>query len=256
MALSSRGTLRRHGDHPPGKPGALPNGRREGNRGSLGVAVLRAQQEERRRIGRELHDATAQLLVAIDLSVIQLKAMHGDRPSGVLFAEIRQTLDRLHREIRTVSYALHPPLLQRGRLFDAIAALSRGFSARTGLRIAVRPPRKSGKLSEAAEETLYRLVQEALVNVYRHARASEVRIRLTWRRRGGLYLLVADDGIGLKPEAGSSVMGVGIAGMRARIEALDGRVSVRQLACGTVVAAAVPPRRRPTRLPESAGQRD
>jgi two-component system, NarL family, sensor kinase len=233
MALPPRSTVHRAGDRKPD------------DRKRLGTLLLRAQEEERRRLGGEIHDATAQLLVALDLSIIRLKSMPHDRAASKIFTEIRQILNQIHRELRTFSYALHPPLLEKGRLVEAIATLAGGFSARTGLRIAFRPEQQSWTLSKTVEETLYRLVQEALVNVHRHARASQVDIRLTGRRRGGLYLLVADDGVGVRVEDGPSVIGVGIAGMRARIRDLGGQFSVRQLTCGTVVAAALP--RRATR---------
>ncbi len=206
-------------------------------------ARLRIRQDERRRIGRELHDSTAQLLVALHISVARLKQIHEDRESLSLFGEIDETIGRVHREIRAISYLFHPPELEAGGLASALRTMASGFGKRSGLHIGVRVEGELDWMAEVVEATLYRLCQEALANIHRHAQAVEVGIRLVGRK-GLLHLLIEDDGIGVPDGARpSGVVGVGIPGMRARVRELGGRFSVRRRECGTLVMASVPLRR-------------
>lgn len=205
-----------------------------------GDSRLRIQQDERRRIGREIHDSTAQHIVAIHLNLMRLKRMHDDADSTAVFAEIDETIDRVQREIRTISYIFHPPELTEEGLAPALRAMARGFGARTGLRIGVHAEGDFAGACGPVESTLYRLSQEALTNIHRHAHAEEVRIRLE-ARRGLLHLLIMDDGIGVPAISQTSAeLGVGIPGMRLRVEELGGRFTIRRHDFGTLILASVP----------------
>ncbi len=202
---------------------------------------IHIQQEEGRRIGRELHDATAQQLVALHLSMIQLKAMHRDAESSALFAEIDDTLNRVIEEIRAIAFLLHPPSLAEHGLVEALDAMSRGFARRTRLRTSFAFEGEPTSWDAIVEETIYRVAQEALANVHRHAAAEGVGILLT-RRRGFLHLVIEDDGIGIAAGAAgfSLAPGVGVAGMRSRVEEQGGRFSIRPMESGTRVTASIP----------------
>jgi signal transduction histidine kinase len=205
-------------------------------------SLVAVQEEERRRIGRDLHDGTAQLLVALQLSLIRLKGLHQDRPSELAFGEMDETLKALHHEIRAVSYLLHPPPLVNGSLVESIEGMATGFARRSNLSIDFAFDGITESWPTAVEETLYRLAQEALANVHRHAHAHQVGIRLLARPSGHLHLIVHDDGVGMPDGAARSMapLGVGIAGMRERIKQLGGRFTVRH-EFGTCLVASIPP---------------
>lgn len=207
----------------------------------LEQSLFRIQEEERRRIGRELHDATAQLLVALHLNILRLKTLHEDGETRAVVTELNDTLGRINHEIRAISYLLHPPSLEDGGLVESLDAMARGFARRTDLRIGFWFDGEGGHWEPVVEGTLYRLAQEALANVHRHAHATQVGIRLVARPRF-LHLIIEDDGIGIPIESTSGLapLGVGIAGMRSRIDELAGRFSIRRLESGTCLVASVP----------------
>jgi signal transduction histidine kinase len=193
------------------------------------LAVMHAETEERRRIARELHDTMAQYLVVIDLALSRLErtaaAPLPDEPVG----DIREALKAAHEEVRSFSWLLHPPDIERLGLTRAIEKFSAGFGARTGLTV-VTETGELPALSSASELTLFRITQEALMNVHRHARATEVHILLKPSSGVAVSLDVIDNGIGLAganldPGSGEGV-GVGLAGMKARLERLSGTMAV------------------------------
>jgi signal transduction histidine kinase len=204
-------------------------------------SLIRVQEEERRRIGRELHDATAQLLIALQFSMLRLKGLHSDDETLAVADEVHDTIDRINHEVRAISYLLHPPSLDEEGLVRALDAMARGFARRTGLRIGFWFDGPAESWEPAIEATLYRLAQEALANVHRHAHATQVGIRLV-ARRNCLHLIVEDDGVGLPPESRrtSAPLGVGMAGMRSRIEELSGRFSIRRVSSGACLVASIP----------------
>lgn len=208
-------------------------------------AGLHIQQEERRRIAREIHDTTAQDLAVLNLSLSQLKTMHGDKKSAAVFDVLDEALNRIVGEIRTISYMLHPPPLERG-LIEALDAMSRGFAQRTKLCIEFSYECEIEQCDQRGEQALYRVAQEALANVYRHAGASKVTLRLL-TRSGNLHLVVEDDGIGIVSDEHLE-KGVGIAGMRARMEQLAGHLSVEPAECGTRLTASIPLSRKDVRI--------
>jgi signal transduction histidine kinase len=217
-------------------------------------ALLMAEAYERRRIGRELHDSTTQHLVAIDLTMSRLEQRIGDDPvDRAIIQDIRAALTAAHREIRTFAYLLHPPNLERVGLEAALNQFLDGFQRRTNLhvRFQVQGPRRA--LGQHGELGLFRLAQEALMNVHRHAGAREVDIRLI-HRPAETVLEVSDDGVGLSPSQIAPLLsgqaaGVGIASMKARIEDLGGVLEISPQLKGLLIRAAMPRRRASDALP-------
>jgi len=210
--------------------------------------LLRSQNEERRRIARELHDSTAQSLAALamNLSIV-------GKAAGALSEAARKRLhDSLElaqqccREVRTLSYLLHPPALEEGDLWSAVRWYTQGFASRSGIRVDLALPRarRAGRLPEQVETTLFRIVQESLANIHRHSGSRRARIRIA-RSPSRVTLVVRDEGRGLRKIAGRrpggpALMGVGIAGMRERVRQLGGEIVIDSSARGTAVKVMLP----------------
>jgi len=210
--------------------------------------LLRSQNEERRRIARELHDSTAQNLAALamNLSLIRKAGAPLDRTSARRLKESQTLAQQACREIRTLSYLLHPPELEDGDLWSALRWYTEGFSNRSGIRVDLTVPKASqaGRLPEQVETTLFRIVQESLANIHRHSGSRRARIRFA-RGRSGLTMTVRDQGRGIRPArdgapSGPALMGVGIAGMRERVQQLGGRLEIDSSARGTAVKVTLP----------------
>lgn len=212
-------------------------------------SVLECQAEERRRFGRELHDSTAQLLTSARLLLFALKQKsHGAESLGVV-EELQKLVSEAQQEIRSVSYLAHPPSLEKMSFADAVQTLAQGFARRTGLHLSFQQRGQAVRLSRVSESALYRVAQEALANVHRHAKAEHVRIGIHFKKSTA-HLIIADDGVGISPQtlAGRGSAGVGLLGMRSRLEEIGGRLSVRRLAAGTAICASVPIRPESTSL--------
>ena len=203
--------------------------------------IMQAQAIERQRIGRDLHDSTAQELVALRLLLIQLKQLGPDPSAQAVVSDIEATLEQMSHEIRAISYLLHPPALESLSLAEALDSMATGFARRTGLEISFELQGWLEPRDRVAEAALYRLAQEALANVQRHAQASHVRISLVVRRHGFLHLLVEDDGVGVARAVSRTRApgGVGIPGMKTRLQELGGRLSIRHRGCGTLIVASL-----------------
>jgi signal transduction histidine kinase len=207
--------------------------------------LLRTQDYERRRIARELHDSTAQLLAALSINLRRLQdsALGADRQKQVL-AEARELADACSREIRTVTYLLHPPLLDEVGLESALYAYVQGFRQRTGIDVEIRIPPDFGRLSPEMEAAFFRIVQEGLANVHKHSGSPSAVVRLE-RDSREVQLVVQDSGHGL-PEALSGTQerfarfGVGIMGMRERAEQLGGRLELASKDIGTKLTVTLP----------------
>ena len=192
----------------------------------LTARLLVAQDEERRRIARELHDGTASTMVALSLDLTRLveqpPAGRGTRPRRGLRLALRAVAPRA----ATVSFVLHPPLLERAGLVVALQWLADGFSKRSGIPVTLHPedaPRE--RLPPYVELTLYRIVQEALTNVHRHSGSRTARVDLV-AIGGEVRVTIRDEGT--PPEdLVASDGGVGIASMRERVSALGGRLELR-----------------------------
>lgn len=214
----------------------------------LSGRVLQAQDEERRRIARELHDGTAQNMVAVALNLQRLcdRLDNAADKAQKLAQESLGLIDQCLYDIRTLSYLLHPPLLDEVGLPAALRWYIDGFEKRTGIKIDLRVASKLERLPADAEMALFRIVQESLVNVHRHAQSKTAVIRLG-RTRAETILTIADEGKGMPDAAtvasGDDIrsLGVGIAGMNARLRQLGGRLEVVSSKRGTTVRAIVPP---------------
>jgi signal transduction histidine kinase len=207
--------------------------------------LLRAQDYERRRIARELHDSTAQLLAAlkIDLSRLQEPGLNPDRRKQAL-SEAIDLASACSAEIRTVTYLLHPPLLDEVGLTAGLQAYAQGFHQRTGIQVEIVVLPDFGRLSSELEVTLFRIVQEGLANVHKHSGSSSADIRLE-RDAREVRLVLQDRGRGL-PQAlrtqatGFVRFGVGIMGMRERAEQLGGRLELASSDAGTRLTVTIP----------------
>ena len=215
------------------------NGLRE-----LAGRLLRLQDEERRRMARDLHDTTAQNLVA---AILDIDRLHQAAPalneiSEELLGEARALVEQSLQEIRTLSYLLHPPLLDELGLASALSWYVRGFESRSGITVALDVREGMERLPAAVENALFRVVQEALTNIHRHSDSATAEIRLA-RSATEVVLEVADQGRGIPAEAGSEhgvlSLGVGVSGMRARLHQLGGELIIRATGQGTTVRATV-----------------
>jgi signal transduction histidine kinase len=201
---------------------------------------LKIQEDERLRLGRELHDSTGQLLLALRLNVAQLKRVHGSPIEDELLDEIEDTARRIDQEIRSFAFLTYPPEIGREGLCESLRSLTRGFAVRTGLRFSFACQCESAEVDGPRGIALLRVAQEALMNVYRHAHAIHVRVSLTLRGRL-LELVIRDDGIGV-PSYGDIAKshGVGLLGMRHRMERLGGHFDIKRMKHGTKLIASVP----------------
>lgn len=207
----------------------------------LAAQVISAQDEERSRIARELHDSTAQSLAAL---VLQLGAATRDCPDemvGARLEEIRGLAGAVLEEVRTLSHTVHPRVLEDLGLEAALEWLARNTQASSGVEIAVETSGDVGSIPPSAAAVLYRVAQEALSNAVRHADAESIAV--TVAVDGGTAALeVADDGRGFDPaEAESRRPGMGLFSMRERVSLADGRLNIISApAAGTRVLATVP----------------
>jgi PAS domain S-box-containing protein len=210
----------------------------------LSVSLLQTQDEERRRIARELHDSTGQKLAALamNLSLIGKSAGSLDPPARKALADGVALLDQSSQEIRTLSYLLHPPLLDERGLGAAVRWFADGFSQRSGVQVTLEVPQDLQRLPEEIEMALFRIVQEGLTNTHRHSGSSTATIRLTVDENH-VRLAVQDAGKGL-PEPrmvdDDAALGVGITGMRERVKQLGGQMKMKSGPRGTTVSVTLP----------------
>ena len=213
----------------------------------LSSQLLKLQDEERRRLARELHDSTAQRLTAIAayLAVVGKSSASLSRQSLNALSECRLLTEECHREIRTLSYLLHPPMLDEIGLPDALLWYCEGFTKRSGLPVDLKISSAIARLPSEVEGTLFRVVQECLTNIHRHSGSNSARIRLD-RNGTKLILEVQDKGNGLPIEMlvngkiNTARVGVGIAGMQERIRNLHGQLEIESSKSGTVVRTLIP----------------
>ena len=207
--------------------------------------ALALQDAERRRIANELHDSTAQHLVAIGLNLMRIKAdAAGGTKSLDILDEIEGSLEEAAKELRAFTYLLHPPELQREGLSATLGRYIEGFGTRTGLKITLKSCDRVDQLSLQRQQTLLRIVQEALTNVYRHASAT--RVSVNFRCEGNrLRLVISDDGQGGEEMSGHQNgkpprLGIGIPGMMARMQQFGGNLDIHSGPNGTSVHATMP----------------
>ena len=205
---------------------------------ALSGRLLRLEDEERRRLARELHDTTAQWLAALsmNLSVVSESAGLLNPRARAAVAESTALADRCLRDIRTVSYLLHPHELDELGLESALSRYIDGFIRRSGIQVEVEVPSDLGRLPQAVETTIFRVVQESLTNIRRHSGSATARVSLL-RSPSNLVFEVSDAGRGIGDDATS---GVGIASMRERVQQLNGRLEIASHSSGTSVKATIP----------------
>jgi signal transduction histidine kinase len=213
----------------------------------LSGQILRLQDEERRRMARELHDSTGQKLaaLAINLSVVSKSVTVADaRARGALAGSLDLTKQCL-REIRTLAYLLHPPELEELGLADAARNYIYGFSQRSGIPVELELPPDLGRLPPEAETALFRILQESLNNVHRHSGSPRARVHI-YRSPAGLTMEIQDEGQGMQEGAlkregqRESTPGVGIAGLRERIRQLGGQLEIHSTESGTTLKVVLP----------------
>ena len=212
----------------------------------LTVRLFTLQDEERRRIARELHDVTAQNLFAISVNLAKVSQLIPHEPGDAhqLIDECQSLGDQSLQEIRTLSYLLHPPLLDQAGLISALQWFVEGFTKRSGIYVNLYA-QPIGRLPSEIEMTLFRVVQEALTNVRRHSASETASIRLE-KKQSEILLEIKDQGRGLtKPRDeedsnGLISMGVGIPGMRQRLRQLGGKLEIAFNDDGTTISAIVP----------------
>jgi PAS domain S-box-containing protein len=212
----------------------------------LSQQLMSTRDEERRNIARELHESAGQSLAALKMTVGQLrKTLSGKnkRAHALLHSLTEQAEDAI-REVRTISYLMHPPLLDEAGLGPALRWYARGFAERSGINVSIDVPDDFARQSRETETTVFRIVQEALTNVHRYSGSRTAQITLT-RDNGRVRAEVRDNGCGLavprREPNRQKAFGVGIAGMRERVQQLNGEFEIESApGRGTTVRAILP----------------
>ena len=212
----------------------------------LSWELLRARDDDRRLIARELHETAGQSLAALKMTLGRLRDAVGARAVAPrdLLASASQLVDDVTREVRTVSYLMHPPLLDEAGLGSAVRWYAEGFTKRSGIPVSVEVPDDFGRYSQEIETTIFRVLQEALTNVHRYSGSPNATIRLVIEQRN-IVAEVRDEGSGLRPSNvapnGQTPYGVGIAGMRERVKHANGTFELDSVpGRGTTVRAILP----------------
>jgi len=213
----------------------------EGRLRKLSSYLIRVQDEERRRIARELHDSTGQKLTFVKMGLDSLgKQTDLEQHAGALSESVK-FIDEAIEEIRTMAQLLHPPLLDETGLAMATRWLVEGFAKRSGVAVSLVMPPALGRFPQNVEIALFRIIQEALNNIHRHSGADKAEIEIT-ETTGSVTLRIVDNGKGFQSEPleESPVYGVGIQGMRERLMELGGRLEIASGKKGTALQATVP----------------
>jgi PAS domain S-box-containing protein len=210
----------------------------------LSKHLLRTQDEERRRIGRELHDSLGQSLAAMKINLDTLASIVGsDGAAGKKVTECIQLAETSIKEVRTISYLLYPPMLEEMGLKAAIPWYLDGFSARSGIVTTFEVGAGFDRLHPDAELALFRVLQESLTNIHRHSGSPTAHIRL-WTKEEMVLLEIKDRGKGLAPGLSSQdwigAPGVGLRGMHERMRQLGGRLELASTGEGTTLTAVIP----------------
>jgi PAS domain S-box-containing protein len=214
----------------------------------LSLHLLRTQDEERRRIGRELHDSLGQYLAVLKMNLDSAASLIGEkeRDASQCVAQCISLTEESIKEVRTVSYLLYPPMLEEMGLESAIPWYLDGFSSRSGIKTAFDVQGDFGRLPRDSELALFRVLQESLTNVHRHSGSQTAHVRLLMRD-GMAVLEIKDTGKGISPQfleqSGQDWMGapgVGLRGMNERLRQLGGRLELLSKETGTTVCAIVP----------------
>jgi PAS domain S-box-containing protein len=214
----------------------------------LSLHLLRTQDEERRRIGRDLHDSLGQYLAVLKMKLDSVASQIAHKEAALVqdFGQCIRLMDDSIKEVRTVSYLLYPPMLEEMGLKSAIPWYLDGFSARSGIKTTFEVQTTLGRLPRESELALFRVLQEGLTNVHRHSGSSTAHVRLL--ARGGMVILeIEDRGKGIPSELLAEFcqewmggLGIGVRGMNERMRQLGGRLDLASNEGGTTVTATVP----------------
>ena len=212
---------------------------------SLSARLMQLQDDERRRIARELHDSVGQTLAALGMNLSMVKS-DLERLTSIAntLSDSENLVREMSSEVRTISHLLHPPLLDEAGLLSALRWYADGFSQRSGIRVDLDLPENFGRLPPEFETAIFRVVQEALTNIHRHSGSSVAKIRL--RHQDDLVLVdIEDKGKGIPADkreqlASEATPGVGVRGMRERLRQLGGALEIESGLSGTLVAVKLP----------------
>ena len=213
----------------------------------LSRRLLRAQDQERRRLARELHDSTGQLLVTLTVNLSLLKSDVGTVNSRAeqLINEVNSTAQEINRQLRTLSYLLHPPLLDETGLVSALRWYIDGFTQRSDIKVELDLPANLERYSQDMEITIFRIVQESLTNIHRHSGSKTAQVRIT-HHNDRVLLEITDQGKGVQAgsggseESGPARPGVGILGMQERVRQFGGTFDFSSGAAGTSTVVSFP----------------
>jgi PAS domain S-box-containing protein len=209
----------------------------------LSVRLMTLQDQERRRIARDLHDGLGQELAVAKMVMDKMLLQKSPQPPDEAWSQASAIIDRAIQQVRTMSHLLHPPLLDEVGLLSALAWYTDGLTKRSGIQASLDvQPRDFPRLATEVETAVFRIVQEALTNVFRHSEAHQVWITLS-QNNGAIMVAVRDDGKGisqkivdLRPDS----IGVGIGGMRQRARELGGELKLSNLDPGTLLELQIP----------------
>jgi signal transduction histidine kinase len=211
----------------------------------LSARLLQLQDDERRRIARELHDSVGQMLAALSMN---LSAVRSDverlAKTALALSDSENLVQEMSTEVRTISHLLHPPLLDEAGLLSALRWYVDGFAQRSKIKVDLDLPDGFGRLPRESETAIFRVIQECLTNIHRHSGSPAARIRL--RQRDQQVLVeIEDKGKGIPPEkqkemSSAGAPGVGVRGMRERLRQLGGTLEINSGVSGTVVTVWLP----------------
>jgi signal transduction histidine kinase len=210
----------------------------------LSARLLQAQDDERRRLARELHDSVGQLLAAIGMNITTAQSTDLNPAAAAAMEESSKLVEQISSEIRTMSHLLHPPLLDEVGLASALRWYIDGFSSRSKINVDLEIDGDFGRLPNDMEIAVFRMVQECLTNVHRHSNSSTAGVRIV-HEAGQVRVEIKDAGKGIAPEKqlvlnSSQQSGVGFRGMRERIKQLGGGLEIQSSEQGTIVRATMP----------------
>jgi signal transduction histidine kinase len=205
----------------------------------LSVRLIAVQDFERRRIARELHDCTGQTVAILKMNLDRLAELGQLSPEQTgLVSESVALVEAMSKQLRTISYLLHPPLLDEIGLVSALRGLVEGFSQRSGIEVSLRIDENFSQLTSELAISIYRIVQECLTNIHRHSGSPTARIRVE-QHVAEIQIEIQDDGRGM-PEKIANGSGVGLFGMRERARQLGGTLEIKSNGKGTTVFARLP----------------
>ena len=216
-----------------------------GNLRELSARLLQLQDDERRRIARELHDSVGQMLAALNMNLSTVRAdVERLAKTANALTDSENLVQQMSSEVRTISHLLHPPLLDEAGLASALRWYVDGFVLRSKIKVALDLPEDFGRLPRESETAIFRVVQECLTNIHRHSESPIARIRLR-QRDDHVSVEIEDKGKGIPPEKqqemnSSGTPGVGIRGMRERLRQLGGTLEFRSNGSGTLVTVELP----------------